>query len=265
MANRFRNQAVVVVGATGGLGSAFAQAFAGEGARLLLAGRDGESLERVSLELGAGVHTFSVDMTDSDSLYALSDYARETLGRVDVVVNATGVDVRKPFDRHTLVDFRRTLDVNLMGAIVLTHAFLPVMRGQGSGNIVHIGGFAGGRLAFPYYSVDAATRAGMFSFVESLNRELEGSGVVVTYFSPSSADTEAERPYHPIWREMGIRIVSKEQVTAELLDAVEKRRRVYVMGGVATAFFAKLNAVWPGLADALLLRRYGRILKKFLA
>ncbi len=233
---------------------------------MVLAGRNKGTLDRVlsKLEKNAIVQAFPTDMTDPTSLYTLKDHITATFGQVDVVVNATGVDVRKPFEKHTLEEVNRTLNVNLLGAIALTHAFLPVMRKQGSGNIVHVGGFSDGRLAFPYYSVDVATRAGMFSFIESVNRELEESGVVATYFSPSPADTEAERPYHPLWRKMGVRIISREQVAAALLDTVEKQRRVYVMGGLATRFFAKLNAVWPRLADVLLLRRYGSMLKQFL-
>ncbi|MCP4541508.1 MAG: SDR family NAD(P)-dependent oxidoreductase [Chloroflexi bacterium] len=266
MTNRFQDKIVVIVGATGGLGSAFAQAFANEGAKLILAGRNKEALDRALSKLGKdkSTQTFLTDMTNPTSLYQLGDHITSTFGKVDVVVNATGVDVRKPFEKHSLEEIERTLNVNLLGAIILTHTFLPVMREQGYGNIVHVGGFSDGRLAFPYYSVDVATRAGIFSFIESVNRELEGSDVVATYFSPSPADTEAERPFHPLWRKMGIRIISREQVAAALLDTVDKQRRVHVMGGLATTFFAKLNAVWPRLADVLILRHYGRMLKQFL-
>lgn len=267
MTGRFRDEVVVIVGATGGLGFAFARAFADAGARLVLSGRDAGRLSSISAALGGDALTYMVELTDPTSVVALGDYVDTTCGQVDVVVNVTGVDVRKPFTGHDLADIRRTLDVNLAGAILLTHTFLGIMQGQGDGTIVHVGGFADGRLAFPYYSVDVATRAGLFSFVESLNRELmlEGSPVVVSYFSPSPADTEAERPYHPIWRKMGTRIVPQKQVAAALLDAIVGQRRVHVMGGPATVLFAKLNSVWPCLADALLLRRYGKILKQYFA
>jgi short-subunit dehydrogenase len=249
------------------LGSTFAQAFAHEGAMVVLAGRDREVLNQLAAELGANAQTLPIDMADPDSLNALRDFVLVTYGKVDIVVNAAGVDVRKPFDRHSLSDFRRTLDVNLMGAILLTHTFLPRMREQNSGMIVHVGGFADGRLAFPYYSVDVASRAGLFSFVESLNRELrvEGNHAVISYFSPSAADTKAEQPFHPIWREMGLTITPKEKVAAVLLDSIEKRKQVYIMGGVSTALFAKLNSVSPQLADTLLLNRYASILKRFLS
>ncbi|MBM3127000.1 MAG: SDR family NAD(P)-dependent oxidoreductase [Chloroflexi bacterium] len=267
MPRRFQDKVVVIAGSTGGLGSAFAHAFAIEGAKLVLAGRDTEALNALAAELGVNARTVSMDLTDPASLSTLRDFVGEAFGRVDIVVNATGVDVRKPFDNHSLSDFRRTLDVNLMGAFLLTQTFLPLMREQNDGVIVHIGGFADGRLAFPYYSADVATRAGLFSFVESLNRELRmgGSQVVIAYFSPSAADTKAEQPFHPIWQEMGLTITPKEKVAAALLNTIEKRKQVHIMGGISTALFAKLNSIWPRLADLLLLNRYGSILKRFLA
>lgn len=267
MSNRFQNKIVLIVGSTGGLGSAFARAFADKGAQLILTGRDTESLNALAVELNANAKTFFVDITDSTRLEALRNFVNETFGRVDVIVNASGVDVRKPFAEHSTQDLRRTLDANLMGAMLLTQTFLPLMRDQNDGTIIHVGGFADGRLAFPYYSADVATRAGLFSFIESLNRELkiEESKVVVSYFSPSATDTKAEQPFQAIWREMGLVITPKEKVADSLLEAVEKREQVYIMGGIGTILFAKLNSVLPQVADVLLLDEYGKILKKFLA
>jgi short-subunit dehydrogenase len=267
MPNRFQDKVVVIVGSAGGLGSAFSQAFANEGANLVLAGRTIESLNSLALELNRNAQTAAIDLTDPDSLKQLRDFAHNTFGKIDIVINAAGTDVRKPFEKHSLSEIRRLLDVNLLGAMLLTHTFLPVLREQDNGMIVHVGGFADGRLAFPYYSANVATRAGLFSFVESLNRELEmaGSQVMLSYFSPTVADTEAEQPFHPIWREMGLSITPKENVAAALLDSIEKRKRVYIMGGLSTVFFAKLNSIWPRLADKLLIKRYGTILKRFLA
>jgi short-subunit dehydrogenase len=232
----------------------------------VLAGRDSEALHQLAAELAVNAPTVLIDITDSDSLRTLREVVHDTFGKVDIVVNATGTDVRKPFEQHTLIDFRRTVDVNLLGAMLLTQTFLPMMRAQNHGVIAHVGGFADGRLAFPYYSANVATRAGLFSFVESLNRELAlaGSDVIISYFSPSAADTKAEQPFHPIWREMGLTITPKEAVAAALLQMIAKRKQVYLMGGLSTRLFAGINAVWPRLADLLLLNRYGNILKRFL-
>lgn len=254
MSERFAEQVVVVVGATGGLGEAISRAFACEGATLALAARNRESLETLSEILDAPASVHSVDLTDPGTITGLAETVLDAHGQVDVVVNATGVDVRKPLGEHTEADIDRMLAVNLGGAVRLTRAFLPALDGAGA--VVHLGGFADGRLAFPYHSVDVATRAGVYSFVESMNRELAETDVTVTYFSPKPADTEAERPFHPMWEDLGLDVVTPETVADALLDAVANRDRVHLMGGWAERLFTKLNAISPRLADLLALDRY---------
>ncbi|MBI4671872.1 MAG: SDR family NAD(P)-dependent oxidoreductase [Chloroflexi bacterium] len=257
----FENQIVVIVGATGGLGRAIAHAFTQQGARVLLAARNRDALNALATELHADA--CAVDFQDAASFDALREFVRERFGHADVLVNATGADVRKTFDAHTRAEIQNLLDVNLRGAMFLTHALLPVMSARGV--MAHLGGFADGRLALPYYTADAATRAGLAAFCEGMNRELQlrASEIVVSYFSPAPADTDAERPYHALWQALGIPIVPAERVAQELLDAIAKRKRRHVMGGIVARAFAKLNAVAPSLADALALRAYGKTLSKF--
>ncbi len=103
--HRFQDQVVVIFGATGGLGATFARAFAAEGARLVLVGRDEAALTARAAELDGNAHPFRADITAPDQLTDLSAFARTTFGRVDVVVNATGVDVRKPLADHARTRF----------------------------------------------------------------------------------------------------------------------------------------------------------------
>jgi NADP-dependent 3-hydroxy acid dehydrogenase YdfG len=254
---------VVVIGATGGLGTAIAQAFIDLNAQVVLVGRNADRLYALAESLGGLAMPMTADITAPDDLNAVSQACRERFGRVDVVINAAGYDVRAPFADHKPDEIRRLLDINLLGAIWVTRAFMPVMLTQQSGVLLHLGGFADGRLAFPYYTVDSASRAGLRGFVDAVNREHEGSGVTVTFFCPAPSDTEAERPYHPIWREMGMVIATPEQVAQAVILAVNRRQRVSIMG-VSTRLFAWLNSLSSSLADALLMRRYRVILKRFL-
>jgi short-subunit dehydrogenase len=264
MNNRFKEKAVVIIGASGGLGESYARAFSGEGARLLLAGRNKEKLLKLADRLTGEVKVSEVDIADAESVKMLADFAQSWAEEIDIIINAAGYDVRKSLENHEIEEIKKSLDTNLLGAILVTKAFLPIMKEKEESTIVHMGGFADGHLAFPYYSIDVATRAGIFSFIESMNRELyqEGSRVSLTYFCPNAADTKAERPYHNVWKEIGVSISSTEQVASELLKAVDSRKSVYLMGGLPTRFFAKLNALFPKLTDALLLRKYGKILRK---
>ncbi|MBW4438593.1 MAG: SDR family NAD(P)-dependent oxidoreductase [Pleurocapsa minor GSE-CHR-MK-17-07R] len=252
---------VVIMGASGGLGSAIAREYLAQGARVVLAGRSIERLTRAAAGLSGNYSLLAADMADQASLQQAASQCLAQFGRVDVLVNAVGHDVRRALDAHTDADIEMLVQTNLVSAIWLTRAFLPMLLAQGDGVIVHLGGFADGRLMFPYYTVDAATRAGLRGFVDAVNREIEDSGVTVSYFSPAPADTDAERPYHPIWREMGTAIVPTEQVARAVVRAARRRERVHVMGAAAR-WFARLNSAAPGLADCLLMRRYGAVLKR---
>jgi len=263
---RFEGKSVMIIGASGGLGSGFAKAFGEEGAKLLLIGRNEEKLKKVADEIDGDATIATVDIRDSESMENLKSFAVNWSDNIDIVVNVSGCDVRKSLDNHSYEEIKETLDINLLGAILTTKTFLPFMRRQKGSTIVHIGGFADGRMAFPYYSVDVASRAGVFSFIEAINRELksEGNETRLTYFCPSPADTDAERPFHPLWRKMGISILPVEKVAETLLRTIEKNMTVSIMGGFATVLFAKLNAILPKVADVLLMNKYGKMLKEFL-
>ncbi|HUN06651.1 MAG TPA: SDR family NAD(P)-dependent oxidoreductase, partial [Aggregatilineales bacterium] len=98
--NAFHGQQIIIVGGGGGLGSAIAQSMADAGGRVLLVGRTLESLQQVAKALGESAQTWQADLTDMDSLQALA----KSHPQPDVVINATGYDVRKPFLRHTTED-----------------------------------------------------------------------------------------------------------------------------------------------------------------
>lgn len=266
MKNFFHNKSIIIIGATGGLGSAFSKSFAARGARLLLAGRNEQKLMNIKQTISGDITVSSVDVTDEHSVEGLADFAAQWSEKIDIIVNASGCDVRKSLDEHSFQDIRSSLDINLLGSVLITKALLPIMRNEKGSTIIHIGGFADGRLAFPYYSVDSASRAGLFSFVESMNRELEleCSNVRIGYFCPSPADTEAERPFNPLWKNMGINIVPVDKVADALLKSIQKGKTVSIMGGFSTVLFAKLNSIFPKFADAIMMKRYGKKLREFL-
>ncbi|HRE47363.1 MAG TPA: SDR family oxidoreductase [Aggregatilineales bacterium] len=259
---RFEGKKVIIIGASGGLGGAYARAFAAEGARLTLAARTPTTLIDLAKEIGGSVAT--VDLTNGEGLNSLRDQVVKTEGQIDVVVNATGFSPRKRLELLTDEEIQRTLNTNLLGAILVTRTFAPDMRRAGGGVIAHMGGYADGRLAFPFFSADVATRAGIMSFSEAVNREYRGTGVTVLFFSPSPAETEAEKPFHPMWRKLGQPVVPVEKVAAALLNAVAKKKKIHIMGGLLPVVFSRLNDIYPRLTEVAMINRYRGILARFL-
>lgn len=266
MSKNLEGKSVVILGATGGLGSGFAKKISEKGARLFLVGRNEQKLNDVKANLNGDITIATSSLTDFSTLEQLSNKITEWSLEVDLIINVAGYDVRKSLEDHSADEIEKQIEINLMGTILITKALLKNLKDEKGNTIIHIGGFADGRMAFPYYSVDVATRSGVFSFIESLNRELEieGKDIRVTYFCPSPADTEAERPFHNLWRKMGIKIVPVEEVAQELIKNYEKKTTIGIMGGVATRVFAKVNSVMPKLADFIVMKKYGKMLKEYL-
>jgi short-subunit dehydrogenase len=266
MSKNLEGKSVVILGATGGLGSGFAKTFSEKGARLFLVGRNEEKLNDIKANLNGDITIALSNLTDFSVLEQLSNKITEWSPEVDLIINAAGYDVRKSLEDHSADEIQKLIEINLLGTVLITKALLKNLKDEKGNTIIHIGGFADGRMAFPYYSVDVATRSGVFSFIESVNREMEieGKDIRVTYFCPSPADTEAERPFHNLWRKMGIKIVPVENVAQELIKTYEKKTTIGIMGGGATRVFAKVNSVMPRLADFIVMKKYGEMLKKYL-
>ncbi|KAI9021323.1 hypothetical protein DFJ74DRAFT_672585 [Hyaloraphidium curvatum] len=270
---------ILVLGGSGGLGSAICREFARRGgppARIVTASR---SAPAWLPELPGGLHV-QLDVEDDASLLSFAGRVAQALGAphpvagqeplqptapsplLDVVVDAIGHDVRKPLLSHTLADVDRSLRINQRAPILLLQQLVPLVRPGGT--FAYLGGFADGGLAFPYYSVDVSTRAAVFSFMESCRREfaLDGTDVRLLYFCPSAADTEAERGYKDLWKEMGAEFVSPDKVASELAEAVERRREVKMMG-TGTGTMASINRLSPCTADFFYLGNAGKVLQKW--
>ena len=128
--------------------------------------------------------------------------------------------------------------------------------------IVHIGGAMDGRVALPFMSAYAATRGALASYVQCVNRELAGTEVVLSFFGPVPSNTEAESPYFDMWRKMGVALCEPDVVAREILATIRKRRRSHVMGGWLLKMLTRVNAVSPSVADAIGLRRFGKLIKQ---
>ncbi|MFO0610866.1 MAG: SDR family NAD(P)-dependent oxidoreductase [Polyangiales bacterium] len=253
----FAGRRVAVIGATGGLGAAVARAVVREGGAVVLLARDASRLRPLADELGAP--SAVTDLTPS-SLRA----AAAACGAVDHVVCATGVDVRRALADHSDGDVASQLDVALAGPVHVARAFLGSLREGGT--IALFGGFADGTLALPYYSVDVAARAGLAGFCAAVNQELavEGRAERLCYVGPAPADTEAERPFAPLWRKMGTAMAPPARVADFVLAALLARRTVAVMGR-STRLLARLRALAPAAVDGLVARRVGPALREAFA
>jgi NADP-dependent 3-hydroxy acid dehydrogenase YdfG len=253
----------VLIGATGGLGHALARLLAAEGFRMVLAARREHDAAALTGRSDDSAIYLRADVADKASLEKLAAAAFEHLGRIDAVVNLAGVSPRKAIEEYTSADVDELLAVNVKGPIFVTQAFLPGLRKQaGGGVVVHLGGAMDGRVALPFMSAYAATRGALASYVQGANRELAGTDVVLSFFGPVPSNTESESAFFDMWRKMGVALCEPDVVAREILATIRQRRRAHIMGGGMLRMLTLVNAMSPSAADAIGLRRFGKLIQQ---
>jgi NADP-dependent 3-hydroxy acid dehydrogenase YdfG len=175
----------VVTGASSGIGEATARALVDSGYRVALLARRADRIDALAAELGNGSIAIEADVTDRDQLLAAAERVRNELGPASVLINNAGIMLLGPFSADQREDYRRMIDVNLLGAITTTEVFLDQLT-AGAGDIVNI---SSGRTARAGNGVYAATKWGLNGWSESLRQELLPD-VRVTLIEPGVVATE---------------------------------------------------------------------------
>ncbi len=176
----------ILTGASKGIGVHIARALAGNGVNLALVARSAGALDNVCEQVrsyNVKSITRPTDLSDSDELQNLVVTVEQEMGPVDVLVNNAGVEHTAPYEEYPQEEIRLDVQVNLLAAMLLTHAVLPGMLERGRGHIVNISSLAG-KIGFPLQTPYAATKAGLNMFTHSLRAELENKPVGVSVICP---------------------------------------------------------------------------------
>jgi 3-oxoacyl-[acyl-carrier protein] reductase len=183
----------VVTGASKGIGRAIALELAEAGAQLVVNARGQEALDAVAAEVrgrGAEVEVVPADVTTPAGTTAIIDATRRRFGRVDILVNNAGKGSPKPILEQTDDDWHASLELNLMSAVRLSLAAVPLMRAQGAGRIINISSRVG-RQPDPYFAPYAAAKAALINFTKSLANAFSKDGVLANCIVPGLIRTEA--------------------------------------------------------------------------
>jgi short-subunit dehydrogenase len=191
-----------------------------EGAAVVLAARRVERLETVASEIeGRGGRALAVrcDVTEVADLQGLRDRVDEAFGRCDVLINNAGIPGGGRFEDLSLEQIQKVIRVNLLGVLVCTKVFLPMMLDRGAGHIVNVGSLAG-RYAAPGASVYSASKHGVVAFSEALYYELAPLGILVTSVNPGFAATEG----FPQGRLPSAVVMRADKVARVIVDVVRQ-------------------------------------------
>lgn len=183
---------VAITGAASGIGAATARACAAQGAAVVLGARREDRLRELaaSIEQGGGrALAVPTDVSDERQAARFVQAAIDQLGRLDALVNNAGVMFLGPIAGAPIDEWRRMIDVNLLGVLYCTHAALPHLLEHGGGDIVFVSSVAG-RNARAGGGVYCMTKFGVNAFSEALRQEVTAQGVRVTVVEPGVVETE---------------------------------------------------------------------------
>ncbi len=263
MKTNIEDAVVVITGASSGIGRAATLAFCARGARVAAGARRFSALEEVAAESRARrgvVLPIEVDTSELASVQALRDQTLDAFGRIDVWVNNASVVAFGPFEALPLDDFRRVLDVNLMGYVHGARVALEHFRARGRGVLLNNASILG-KIPAPYTSAYVASKFAVEGLAGALRQELAAwPDIHVCNVLPGPVDT-------PIWRVAANYsgrkpkppppVHSAEEVAAAMIRCSINPRRELVVGT-----FQKIQAISNGIAPATTEKVVGRALAR---
>ncbi|MCG6875081.1 MAG: SDR family oxidoreductase [Betaproteobacteria bacterium] len=221
---QLQGKTAVVTGAASGIGRATAEKLAAAGAHVLLgdvAIEAGEAVAARAREQGQRADFFRLDVTDPDSVEAFRRDALAKAQQVDIVANVAGWGKTEPFVKNTPDFWRKVVDLNLMGPVMVTRAFIEPMMERKAGKIVSVASDAGrvGSLGETVYS---AAKGGVIAFTKGLAREMARYNVTVNCVCPGPTDTPLLAAVPEKIRDAFVRVTPMQRLAlpAEVADAV---------------------------------------------
>ncbi|GHF58625.1 SDR family NAD(P)-dependent oxidoreductase [Seohaeicola zhoushanensis] len=245
MSIRFDNRVAIVTGGGAGLGRSHALGLAARGAKVVVndlgasvdgSGASESAAERVVEEIraaGGEAMAHGADVSNEEQVADMVARARDTWGRVDIVVNNAGILRDKSFGKMTMADFRKVVDVHLIGSATVTHACWPLMREQQYGRIVLTSSSSGLYGNFGQANYGAA-KAAMMGLMNVLHLEGARDNIRVNTLAP----TAATRMTESLMPEDALALLQPETITPGLLYLVSEDAPSRVILGAGAGAFA---------------------------
>jgi short-subunit dehydrogenase len=238
---RLKGKHVVITGGAGGLGSRISALMKKKGAHLTIVDRAKELPFEADLVTG--------DLSTQEGIAAIGEQLADL--EPDILVNLAGIQYFGPLEQQPSDSIQLTYMINLVAPVMLTQAVLPSMRKRGKGQIVNIGSIFGS-INFAHFATYSSAKAGLKGFSEAIRRELQSTGVGVTYIAPRAVKTPLNSNTVMRFAELTRMAMDDPDYVANRIvkSIIAGKKDVYF--GFPESFFVRLNAVLPRLVDGSL-------------
>ena len=190
-----KGKVAIVTGGNGGIGLGMARGLAAAGARIVVAGRNAEKSDAAVLELralGSEALAIAVDVTDEGSVGGMVADTVARCGRLDILINNAGINIRKPVQELALEEWRRVIDTNLTSAFLCSRAVYPHLRAAGGGKVINIGSMLS-IFGVPIAPAYGSSKGGLVQLTKSLATAWARDNIQVNAVLPGWIDTELTR------------------------------------------------------------------------
>jgi short-subunit dehydrogenase len=203
-----KDKNILVIGATGGIGSRTAKLLAGSGAKLFLTGRKNDILQSVAGSCNVPpTRCFVLDCSQGVSVMELSERYFQQFPTIDILINAAGLGIIKSMGILDETDFMRSLNANLVAPFLLMKAFLPAMKEANKGLIINIPGVLG-KAPMAGAAAYCASKYGLVGMMQSIREELKRTEIRITNLYLGGVDS-------PFWDTIDLKVQHEKLVQVE--------------------------------------------------
>ena len=190
-------RSAVITGGSKGLGLAMAAGLASAGASMMLVNRNTaegiRAAEELSTIYGVKAMSFGADITDRQQTETMAKVAIDAFGKIDILINSAGINIRGPIDEVTPEDFNKVMDVNVNGTWLCCRAVVPHMKERGSGKIINLASTLG-LVGVPNRTPYASSKGAVVQMTRALALELVPFNINVNALCPGPFLTEMNLP-----------------------------------------------------------------------
>jgi short-subunit dehydrogenase len=265
---KLNDKKIILTGAYGAIASEVAHLLLSLGAHISLVGRNEQSLNDLEKTLASSVKdsrnrmiTIVADIAQEDDRRKIIDKTLSNFGQVDVLINLAGLMSFNQFSEEDPKLTEELFQVNVLAPMHLTKMIIPHMLEKDSGQIINVGSTFGS-IAFAWFATYSATKFALRGFSEALRRELDSTGVEVSYIAPRAVKT----PFNSdaitqMLKHSKAKIDDPSKVAKDIINAIQGNVKEKYLG-FPESIFVRINSLFPRVVDKAL-KKQNRDAKKF--